>query len=92
MSCRILYSPTDNKACLYCSTTDTVFGPLFGGDGFDDAEQEAEAFCGWIEARAKGQTQTTRELVRMSDPRWYSADALAAMHAEFRGEREAVKA
>jgi hypothetical protein len=40
MSTRILHDASDRKACLYDSVTDTAFGPVFGGDGFDDAWRE----------------------------------------------------
>lgn len=84
MSTRILHDTGDRKACLYDSVTDTAFGPIFTGDGFDDAEQEAEAFCRWLPKANAADHRT-------DDPRWYSAEALMAMYRSFRREVDAGK-
>lgn len=55
MSVRILYANRDtySEAALYCSTTDTAFGPIFHGDDDHDAEERAEAFLDWLHRDAR---------------------------------------
>lgn len=48
MGCRILYDGLKDIACLYCSTSDVAFGPLFSDDGEHDAEERAESFVRWL--------------------------------------------
>lgn len=43
MGCRVMWGPEDDAACLYDSTTETVFGKRFLGD----AAEKLEAFLQW---------------------------------------------
>ncbi len=53
MGVRILSDVEHNLAALYCSTTDTAFGPVFyGGDGLD-ADERAERFLKWLPQDAR---------------------------------------
>lgn len=48
MGCRILYDSQSDLACLYCSTTDVAFGPVFYKSDEQDADERAEAFIAWL--------------------------------------------
>ncbi len=52
MGVRILYDREADNACLFCSTTDVVFGPVFQDGPEHDADERAEAFCRWFESDA----------------------------------------
>ena len=36
-----------DQACMYCSTVEVAFGPIFHGDGEHDADERIEAFLRW---------------------------------------------
>jgi hypothetical protein len=71
MGCRIMHDREQNIAALYCSTTDTAFGPLFSDIDLhvrpndanyyvpQDADERAEAFLRWMQ----------RSCVKSGDPR-----------------------
>ena len=68
MGCRILYDAKQDRACFYCSTTETAFGPVFREITVDStiranlgADEAAEIFLGWL----------------ADDPRKYTALELA---------------
>lgn len=69
MGCRILHDTAAELACLYCSTSDVSFGPVFnnGDDGDHDAAERAEAFCRWL----------------IADPRTLSEPTLMAKYGEW---------
>ena len=53
MGCRILYDERHDLACLYCSTSDVAFGPVFSNGTVEsghhhDAEERAEAFLRYL--------------------------------------------
>jgi len=48
MGVRILSDRENDMACLYCSTTDFAFGPVFSDDGRHDANERAEMFLRWL--------------------------------------------
>ncbi len=48
MGCRILYDGRNDIACLYCSTSDVAFGPVFCDSDEHDADERAEAFVRWL--------------------------------------------
>jgi hypothetical protein len=48
MGCRIMHDREQNIAALYCSTTDTAFGPLFNDGEHWEADERAEAFLRWL--------------------------------------------
>ena len=45
MSVSILHDREAHVAALYCTTSDTAFGPVFTGD---DPEGQADHFLGWL--------------------------------------------
>lgn len=45
MSVRILWDTEADLACLYCPTTEVVFGPLFHSTTEWSAQEQAEHFC-----------------------------------------------
>lgn len=50
MGVRIAHDKDMDIAILFCSTTDTAFGPVFSdGEHDHDAQERAEAFLRWIE-------------------------------------------
>jgi hypothetical protein len=55
MGCRILFDADQKLACLYCSTTDVAFGPIFyegPAVGEPTAQERATAFLRWLESPA----------------------------------------
>jgi len=49
MGCRILHDDDNNRAAMYCSTTERAFGPVFhDSDNGHDARERAELFCDWV--------------------------------------------
>ena len=48
MGVRILSDRKQDMACLYCSTSDAAFGPVFYKSDDQDAEERAEAFLVWL--------------------------------------------
>lgn len=56
MGVRILSDSNEGMACLYCSTSGVVFGPLFHGEGSHDADECAEAFLRWLDTTPKWRT------------------------------------
>ncbi len=52
MGVRILSDRDSNIACLYCSTSDVAFGPVFSDGDEHDADERAEAFCRWFDSDA----------------------------------------
>ena len=57
MGVRIITGTFDDgeQACavLYCSTTMTAFGPIFQADTEDEASDDAQSFCEFLEADAR---------------------------------------
>jgi hypothetical protein len=49
MGVRILNDRDQDLACLFCSTSDVAFGPVFYDGEHGDAEDRAEAFLRWIQ-------------------------------------------
>jgi hypothetical protein len=49
MGVRILHDVETGIACLYCSTTQWAFGPLF------ESRQDAEEFLAWVRSRSAGE-------------------------------------
>lgn len=51
MGIRILSDRQNDMACLYCSTSDHAFGPVFYDNNSThvDAEERAEAFLRWLD-------------------------------------------
>lgn len=102
MGCRILHDREQDRACLYCSTTETAFGPVFyAGEDGRDAREAAEAFLRWIDTytpRAGDLPPVARERWRKyHDPRSLTDEALEYAHTLWREqekeqyEREAAK-
>jgi hypothetical protein len=50
MGVRILIDKDAGQACLYCSTSDFAFGPVFSDKAGRSADERAEAFLRWINA------------------------------------------
>lgn len=48
MGVRVLANRDDTMACLYCSTSDWAFGPVFLGERGGGAEDLALEFLGWL--------------------------------------------
>lgn len=48
MGVRILSDRENDRACLFCSTSEWAFGPTFGDAFGRDAEERAEAFLRWL--------------------------------------------
>ena len=79
MGCRILFDDSHYEdslvtmACLYCSTTDVAFGPVFSGDPEHDhdARERAEAFLRWLDVTPAWSTLERHSYVRQGqrDPR-----------------------
>lgn len=92
MGCRIIHDQESDKACLFCSTTDIAFGPVFYGDGFDGAADEAEAFIAWVAMAAKeGRLKSKNNLRVPEDPRSYPTPVLMDCYVAFRLEVEAER-
>jgi hypothetical protein len=49
MGVRILYDPEADVACLYCSTSQWAFGPLF------ESREDAAEFVAWLRSRSAGE-------------------------------------
>ncbi len=49
MSVHILHSREQDQACLFCSTSDFAFGPVFSRGHGKDADERAEAFLRWFD-------------------------------------------
>ena len=49
MGVRILTTADGDHACLYCSTTDWAFGPVFYAAEYPTADERATAFLAWID-------------------------------------------
>jgi hypothetical protein len=49
MGVRILSDRETGVACLYCSTTQWAFGPLF------ESREDAEEFLAWVRSRSAGE-------------------------------------
>lgn len=71
MSVGILYDRED-KACLYCTTTNVAFGLVFESNNLDCADDIMQEFIDWLEL----------------DPRSYDVDALIAKQYEFLRRQE----
>lgn len=50
MGVRILSEGTGDMACLYCSTSEVAFGPIFHTNEHNDGDERAEAFLRWIDS------------------------------------------
>lgn len=48
MGIRILYSGSSSMAVMYCSTTDTAFGPVFYDEDNHTGDDRIEAFIDWL--------------------------------------------
>lgn len=57
MGVRILADVEEGLACLYCSVSDTAFGPVFYG-----GRHEAQVFLDWLGDGKDPRTMTAREL------------------------------
>lgn len=75
MGVRILHDTDQRMAVLYCSTTDTAFGPVFArSDDHDhEADERAEAFLRWLP----------------SDARRFTDDELSRAYATWRAQESA---
>lgn len=81
MAVAILIDSLRDKACLWCTTSDRAFGPVFARD----AEAKAEAFLDWFESgRILDNPTAFDALVGMSaegsDPREFTAGQLETLH------------
>lgn len=91
MGCRILIgheAGCDREiACLFCSTTQVVFGPIFDGEydpsGDGDAHDEADSFLTWLEKHPSA--------IGRTDARVYSAPELSSRYDEFCKEVAAAR-
>lgn len=73
----------DDQACMYCSTTDWAFGPVFSDDGNHGAEERIESFLRWF-AR-NGNTGP----LHYSDPRQLTDSELESKYTDWRAQEEA---
>lgn len=77
-----------SHACLYCSTSDWAFGPVFYGDDEHDAADRAAAFCRWLDDREPRRMtdveleQAYADWVRQEAEQWK-----AEREAEAKGDR-----
>lgn len=71
MGCRMLHDRTRNTACLYCSTTDWAFGPVFTDSDDHDADERLEAFLRWLATTETWWSYEREPLIgeRRRDPR-----------------------
>jgi hypothetical protein len=53
MGVRILSDRHNDIACLFCSTSDVAFGPVFSDSDEHYADERAEAFTRWLELDAR---------------------------------------
>ena len=53
MGVRILHDDTQGMAALYCSTSDSAFGPIISKGEDHDAQERAEAFLTWLPLDAR---------------------------------------
>ncbi|MGH7743708.1 MAG: hypothetical protein ACREQ5_02660 [Candidatus Dormibacteria bacterium] len=73
-----------NRACFYCSTSETAFGPVFRAEDGLEAEKVAEAFMVWLETHPTERWNTQRGRWEPSfDPRSYREKILDDLHATF---------
>lgn len=75
MSCAILTDEDSGQACLYCTTTDWAFGPLF------ETRESAEDFLEWLAANPH---PSGALLGRGTDPREFDDATLERIHSEWR--------
>jgi hypothetical protein len=61
-----------DTACMYCSTTDWAFGPIFTEDKGHDADERVHAFLDWLP----------------EDPRHYSESELESKYNEWLVQEE----
>lgn len=74
MGVRILSDHDFALAVLYCSTSDTAFGPVFyGRTGKQDAQERASAFLDWLSP---------------IDARHYTESELRAKYNDFRAQED----
>lgn len=78
MGVRVLHDVEDDQACLYCSTTDWAFGPVFSGDTptRKDAQECALAFLAWLDHH------------KSKDARRYTDQELELVVSEWRGAED----
>jgi len=51
MGIGILYDPEQEKACLFCNTSDCAFGPIITNYESLTAQEIAESFLRWYEKK-----------------------------------------
>lgn len=71
MGCRVIYDESQSIACLYCSVSDVVFGPIIYGERSKGKTAEEVAYE-FIEA------------TKPMDPRSLGAEELLEDYAEWR--------
>jgi hypothetical protein len=72
MGVRVLHDVNHDMACMYSSSTDWAFGPIFYDENGHDAEERIEAFCRWL----------------VRDPRELSELELSGKYLEWRAQEE----
>jgi hypothetical protein len=79
MGCRIMHDREQNIAALYCSTTDTAFGPVFNDGEQWEADERAEAFLRWMQ----------RSCVKSGDPRALDDSELHTAYSTWLAQEDA---
>lgn len=82
MGVRILHDTRSDEACLYCSTSDWAFGPVFQAEGHRSAEERAEAFLRWL--RIDPREITDQAALERKYAEWRAQEA-----QQFKSEEEA---
>lgn len=72
MAVDILWDEANAIACMWDTTTDTAFGPVFSGPS---ADSEAQEFLDWLKENP-GDVSDSRITGDGTDPRHYPPDSL----------------
>jgi len=90
MGVRILFDPEAGLACLYCSTSEWAFGPVFEGPN------EAAAFLRWLRDLTPEQWGAYERVTLIDDgrhdPRTLTERGLADAVTDWRVARAAIRA
>jgi hypothetical protein len=73
----------DDQACMFCSTTDWAFGPVFSDDGNHSAEERIESFLRWF------RTNGSIPPLYYDDPRQLTDSELESKYSDWRAQEEA---